>query len=304
MMKQIFTLMLMGLVLCCPAQLPNVFSGKIERVGNFPSSFVKPRNVDIWLPADYSKNEKYPVLYMHDGQMLYDSTTTWNHQEWCVDETVARLAEEGKIKNCIVVGIWNSDDGRFADYFPQKPFNRLPQQARDTLFKSGGNSFIEDGVQSDNYLNFLAYELKPYIDSVYSTDPARKSTFVAGSSMGGLVSMYAICEYPEIFGGAACLSTHWPGIFITENNPIPGEFVRYLHENLPSPQTHKIYFDFGTETLDALYEPYQMQVDSVMRQKGFSRANWKTLKFAGENHSERAWAKRLYIPLEFLLEKK
>ncbi|NNK90648.1 MAG: hypothetical protein HKO89_08585 [Saprospiraceae bacterium] len=119
--------------------------------------------------------------------------------------------------------------------------------------------------------------------------------------MGGLISMYALCEYPEIFHGAACLSTHWVGTFDTLNNPIPLKFAEYLDNNLPDAHSHLIYFDFGTETLDALYEPYQTIVDSIMIKHDFHTKNWKTMKFEGENHSEKAWNKRLDIPLKFLL---
>ncbi len=94
--------------------------------------------------------------------------------------------------------------------------------------------------------------------------------------------MYALCEYPDVFGGAACLSTHWVGIFETENNPIPDALVSYLSKELPDPATHRIYFDYGTATLDVLYEPYQLQVDSVMMVKGFTESNWKSLKFEGK----------------------
>jgi predicted alpha/beta superfamily hydrolase len=128
-----------------------------------------------------------------------------------------------------------------------------------------------------------------------------KGTFIAGSSMGGLISLYALCEYPKVFGSAACLSTHWPGIFTMENNPVPDAFIRYLEENLPRPGSHKIYFDFGTETLDSLYEPLQNRVDDVMRHHGYTHKNWMTLKFPGEDHSERAWHSRLEVPLLFLL---
>jgi predicted alpha/beta superfamily hydrolase len=124
-----------------------------------------------------------------------------------------------------------------------------------------------------------------------------------GSSMGGLISMYAICEYPDVFGGAACLSTHWPGTFAVENNPIPDAFINYLKLHLPDPKRHKIYFDYGDQTLDALYPPFQKKVDEVMKAKGFSERNWMTKFFQGENHSERAWHKRLDTPLLFLLKK-
>ncbi|MFD2513015.1 alpha/beta hydrolase [Pontibacter locisalis] len=287
------------------AQNPSVENGHIKRLVNFPSKFVAPRNVDVWLPSSYDPSKKYAVLYMHDGQMLFDSTLTWNKQEWGIDEVVGKLILENKIEDCIVVGIWNSGSSRHSDYFPQKPFEALPTAYRENLAKLPSTvkeiALFASGVQSDDYLKFLVKELKPYIDSNFSTRPERENTFIAGSSMGGLISWYAMCEYPETFGGAACLSTHWVGIFSTQNNPIPVAFMTYLKKNLPSPVTHKLYFDYGTETLDALYEPYQKQVDEIMKEKGYTSSSWVTKKFVGEDHSERAWRKRLAIPVTFLL---
>lgn len=283
----------------------NVAAGSVERIDSFPSKYVSARNVDVWLPAEYDENDSYAVLYMHDGQMLYDSTTTWNKQEWGVDEVLTNLMNENKIRKSIVVGIWNSGEGRHADYFPQKPFERLDKTFRDSLIykakRNEQNSLFSTGINSDNYLKFLVKELKPYIDSAYTTKSEMKNTFVAGSSMGGLISIYAICEYPKVFGGAACLSTHWLGTFASRNNPIPAAFIDYLSENLPDPTTHSIYFDYGTATLDSLYGPFQLQVDSVMRVKGFNQNHWKTMKFEGADHSEKSWHERLHIPVAFLL---
>ena len=121
--------------------------------------------------------------------------------------------------------------------------------------------------------------------------------------MGGLISMYAICEFPNVFGGAACLSTHWPGTFTVINNPIPNAFAKYMKTNLPNPKKNKLYFDYGDQTLDALYPPLQQRIDSVMQLRGYDARNWETKFFAGDDHSERAWAKRLHIPLLFLLKK-
>jgi len=285
--------------------LPQVSSGTIERLTNFPSQYVSARNVDVWLPDDYTPGKRYAVLYMHDGQMLFDASTTWNGQEWGVDEVAGQLIAEGKIAPTIVVGVWNSDSGRHTDYFPQKPFERLPKTVQDSLLQNarrGTEVPVFNGrIISDNYLKFLTLELKPYIDAHFATLPDRDHTFVAGSSMGGLISWYALCEYPEIFGGAACLSTHWPGTFDTVNNPIPEAFVAYLADHLPDPKTHKIYFDYGTHTLDAFYEPCQLQVDEVMQRKGYDSKNWVTRKFPGASHSEASWKARLDIPLVFLL---
>ena len=121
--------------------------------------------------------------------------------------------------------------------------------------------------------------------------------------MGGLISMYAICEYPKVFGKAACLSTHWIGFREFENNPIPETFFTYMTKKLPNPKNHKIYFDYGTETLDADYVKYEHRVDEVLQSKGYTTENYKNLKFENENHSEASWQKRIDIPLQFLFGK-
>jgi enterochelin esterase-like enzyme len=287
------------------AQVPLVSSGSVQRFENVQSRFVSPRHIDVWLPADYSPSKRYAVLYMHDGQMLFDSTTTWNKQEWGVDEAMATLIKSKQVRECIVVGVWNAGRERHMDYFPEKPFRSLPATYRDSLLHDAkrreGTSVFAGDVRSDGYLKFLVTELKPFIDKTFSTYTDRDHTFIAGSSMGGLISLYAICEYPDVFGGAACLSTHWPGIFDIKNNPIPDAFVRYLEQHLPSPENHRIYFDFGTETLDAWYEPFQHQVDAVMKKKNYTNARWMTQKFDGADHSERAWRRRLSIPFRFIL---
>ena len=237
--------------------------------------------------------------------MLFDSTNKFNKMEGGVDECLTQLMREAKIKNTIVVGIWNTQENRRQEYFPQKPFASLSKEEKDMVERSYEKSGMpkEFNPSSDNYLRFIVEELKPFIDKTYATLQNKENTFIAGSSMGGLISMYAICEYPHIFGGAACISTHWPGIFEAENNPIPESFYAYLKEKLPVPTSIKIYFDHGTVDLDALYPPLQTKVDEIMVAKGFTKDNWITRKFEGENHSENAWKKRLYIPMGFLLRK-
>lgn len=287
--------------------LPAVSAGSLRRIENFQSRFVTPRHVDVWLPEGYSTRKKYAVLYMHDGQMLYDPSGSWNKSSWDIDDVATKLIKDGKVRNFIVVGIWNGGNTRHADYFPQKPFETLSKEAQAAIYtaaRSNGASVFNDyKIHSDDYLKFLVTELKPYIDSTFSTRKDPKHTFIAGSSMGGLISMYAICEYPGVFGGAACMSTHWPGIFAMENNPMPVAFQQYLQKNLPDPKNHKIYFDYGDQTLDAMYPPLQKAVDEVMKAKGFKEKNWITRYFPGEDHSEKAWHKRLDIPLVFLLKK-
>lgn len=277
------------------------FLGKIQRVENFPSNYVKPRNVDVWLPENYSPDKKYAVLYMHDGQMLFDATTTWNKQEWQVDDVVTKLLAEHKIEDVIVVGVWNIPAIRHLDLFPQKAFDLLSKIEKEKMIEEA-KSFNLDltKINSDNYLKFIVKEVKPFVDKYFSTHTDAAHTAVMGSSMGGLISMYAICEYPEIFSKAACLSTHWIGLKDVENNPIPNAFFTYMQKKLPTPDTHKIYFDFGTETLDAFYVKYEPNVNQILAEKGFTEKNAQNLKFEGTDHSENSWQKRIHIPLEFM----
>lgn len=309
-MNKKYSLAILFVILFSPAiaqqSLPKVVSGRIERIENFQSKYVSARNIDIWLPNGYSASKIYAVLYMHDGQMLYDATQTWNKQAWDIDDVAAAWLSKNKIKNVIVVGIWNGGQTRHQDYFPQKPFDALTNVEKDTIttqLQQVGRTKDIFQPKSDNYLQFIVNEVKPYIDKNYAVHTNKENTFIAGSSMGGLISLYAICEYPEIFGGAACLSTHWVGTFTLKNNPIPNAFIAYLNKKLPNPKNHKIYFDCGDQTLDALYPDIQKKVDRVMKQKGYTTRHWITRYFPGEDHSEKSWNKRLDIPLVFLLGK-
>ncbi len=220
-----------------------------------------------------------------------------------MDDVATELFKIKKTKQFIVVGIWNDEQTRAADYFPQKPFESLSKAEKNTVTAQLQKAGLIREIfkpQSDSYLQFIVNELKPFIDKKYSVYTNRENTFIGGRSLGALVSIYAICEYPAIFGGAACLSTHWVGSLTLENNPVPDAFIAYLDKRLPGPKTHKIYFDCGDQTLDAMYPPIQKRVDSLMLSKGYTAKNWMTKFFPGDAHSERSWTKRLNIPLAFL----
>lgn len=267
-------------------------TGKVESYSDFDSKLIDKRNIDVWLPPSYGKerDKKYPVIYMHDGQNLFDPSLSYSKVDWGIDETMTRLIESNEVREAIVVGVWNTQKRR-QEYMPQK--------ALEMYEKNGGDSSAirqYGPACSDNYLKFLVKELKPFIDSKYRTLTGKENTFVMGSSMGGMISAYAICEYPEVFGAAGCVSTHWPA-----GN---GIMVDYMARSLPDPKDHRIYFDYGTETLDSLYEPFQKRMDEVMKKAGYKdNKNWMTRKFQGEEHSERSWRKRVDIPLKFLLKK-
>jgi predicted alpha/beta superfamily hydrolase len=264
--------------------------GTLQRFESFASKFIAPRHVDLWCPPGYEADEaRYPVLYMHDGQNLFEPISSIGGVAWEMDKAIARLMETGKIRGVLVVGIWNSDI-RWREYMPQKPYESNTLRIHHEAFvnRAGGEPV------SDAYLKFLVQEVKPFVDANFRTLPDQRNTFVMGSSMGGLISLYAISEYPAVFRGAGCLSTNWPA---GEH-----ELVNEMARNLPDPQTHKLYFDYGTLGLDALYEPYQMRMDEHLRQRGYSgNVNWLTRKFEGADHNEAAWRARVDLPLQFLL---
>lgn len=303
-MKNILSLLIFSFTLLITAQTPKVSSGKLVEYLNFNSKNIGSRNVRVWLPDNYNPQKNYQVLYANDGQMLWDSTLNWNKQEWKLDEILSELIKNKKVKPTIVVAIDNAGKNRHSEYFPQKPFESLPKKVQDSLYtlnRSQNQPLFASKVYSNKYLKFLVEDLKPFIDKNYLTFTDAKHTFIMGSSMGGLISMYAATEYPQVFGGAICMSTHWPGIFSAENNPIPLAFQNYLNANISKADKTKYYFDYGTETLDAMYEPFQQEVDKIFKAKKYRKNLVQTLKFQGEDHSEKSWAKRLAIPLQFIL---
>lgn len=263
----------------------------MERYENSPSRHIAPRHVDVWLPPDYGTNSgrRYPVLYMHDGQNCFDPADSSFGVAWEVQRALERLIDEGVAQPAIIVGIWNVGLLRSQEYRPARPFLWLSETAQQKVTEGLGGR-----PMSDAYLAFIVEELKPFIDGHYRTLPDRFHTSLIGSSMGGLISLYALCEYPEIFGAAACVSTHWPAV--------EGVIVPYLREHLPDPATHRIYFDYGTETIDALYRPSQRLVDELMASAGYMEGvNWITREFPGAGHFEADWQQRVQIPLTFLL---
>lgn len=266
--------------------------GELITIDDFPTRYIKPRRVDIWLPPDYekNKNDRYNVLYMHDGQNVFIPELSFTKIDWGIDEAIMGLMEKGKIGPTMAVGIWNTT-ARVPEYMPAKPLKKYG--SKDGKLQMAPFHKKEIPL-SDQYLKFLVNDLKPYIDKHYRTRPDAKNNVVMGSSMGGLISLYAVCEYPDVFGGAGCVSTHWP---IKK-----GVVIKYMEKSLPKPGNHRFYFDFGTGN-EAEYEKYQDRVDVIMRTAGYQMGkDWMTRKIPGADHNERAWRKRVHIPIEFLFK--
>jgi predicted alpha/beta superfamily hydrolase len=269
---------------------PLAVTGTVMFHGHFPSRHVTARHVEVWLQSGYDEDDaRYPVLYMHDGQNVFSPATAYGHVDWAVDETMTRLVAERAVRAAIVVAVWNTV-ARVQEYMPRRaalPDDPVPSGIPEVPPAPGP-------LRSDDYLRFLVEELKPFVDATYRTRPGPGDTFTMGSSMGGLISLYALTEYPEVFGGAAAVSTHWPAG--------DGAMIGYLRHALPPPGSHRIYLDHGTATLDSLYAPFQLRADDVMRAAGYTEGrDWVTRVFEGADHSERAWRVRVAEPLVFLL---
>lgn len=250
------------------------------------------RRVDVWLPEAYhaNPNQSFPVLYIQDGQTVFDHWKSGT-EGWQIHRAITRLAEEEKIFPPVVVAI-SSTLNRPGDYLPEKALSN-----RGESDVSNENNLVRhkstSKYVSDLYLSWMVGTLKPAIDQRYRTLSDPQNTAVMGSSLGGLIALYAFCEHPDTFGKAACLSTHWP--------VLGEEMLAYLDEHLPSPGESKLYFDYGSEGLDSEYEPWQTRVDALLRQKGYREGkDFASWQFAGEDHTTTAWKNRVHIPLTFL----
>lgn len=272
--------------------------GRIERITVASPELNDTINVDVWLPEDFRQDQKYPVLYMHDGQNLFDASTTWNGQSWEMDRTACELISNRQIEPLIIVGIHSDPVHRVSQLMPEKAVKDAGLEELMTEVKLKG-----EPIMGDEYAAFVVKTLKPLVDSTYPTLSDREHTSVMGSSMGGLMSLYLICEYPEVFGGAGCLSTHWYGS-LEAADKFGGAMMDYVNNHLPDPRTHRLYFDHGTSTIDAYYGPWETKALLTAQEKGYQYGkNLDSVVDYGAPHEENAWAARVGRPLHFLMTK-
>jgi enterochelin esterase-like enzyme len=288
-----------------------VASGRVVTVPDFPSKHIDPLTVWVWLPGDYDRDmtRNFPVIYMHDGQNLFDKALAGYGHEWQMDEGISRLAAAGQLRSHIVVGI-ASPKARYATLFPEKIFAHLPPalQARVEAARANPGAGAASPLKGDAYLKFLTAELKQWVDGRFRTLADRANTSVMGSSMGGLISLYAMGEYPAVFGQAAAVSMHLPlaspdipeGERAAAAQAVADAFGKWLATTKLDPKLNRLYRDHGTATLDEFYPPYAAAFDAMMAARGWRWPNYEARVFTGTAHNETAWAERVDIPLLFL----
>ncbi len=272
-------------------------TGSVERLCVVSPELQDSIYVDVWLPDGFGEDpaQRYPVLYMHDGQNLYDANTTWNRQSWEMDVTAGRLIKDGEVPPFIIVGIHSDPEKRVSQLMPQQAVKEAGLDELMAEVKLKGKP-----VLGDKYAAFVVENLKPLIDRTYPTLADRENTMVMGSSMGGLMSLYLISMYPDIFGGAACMSTHWYGS-LNAGDSFGNAMIDFVDRHLADPETHRLYFDHGTSTIDAYYGPWETKALLKAQEKGYVYGkNLDSYIDFGAPHEEKAWASRVARPLRFL----
>ncbi len=278
-----------ALILCgvAVAQQPHTLTGDIRVHKNFHSKILdNDRDVLVYLPPGYhaARGTRYSVLYMHDGQNLFDGATSFiPGQEWRIDETAQALIGAGKIEPLIIVGIYNAGKDRINEYTP----------AEDAKYKLGG--------KADLYGRMLVEELKPFIDAQYRTKKDHRHTGLAGSSLGGLVSLYLALKYSNVFGRVAVVS---PSVWFANK-----QIVRYVGA-LPKKPKVRIWLDIGTKEGRTAEEAQQAVNDARLLKETLAKKGWRAGKdltyfeAAGAEHNEGAWAARVESILTFLFPRK
>ena len=244
----------------------------LEYHRNFPSLVLGyERDLIVWLPPHYEteKSRRYPVVYAHDGQNLFDPATAFAGVDWQLDKAAEALIRNKKIEPMIIVGLANTM-GRLEEYTPKR---------------------------GHKYAAFIIDEAKPFIDRTYRTLPTRQHTSVLGSSLGGLISFYLAWWHPEIFSMAGCLSGSW----MWDN----AASIRLVNaEARPAPPI-KLYLDHGSEGAEGNQAWVYRTMRDALVSRGFEVG--KNLSYywgIGDEHNEASWGRRLWRPLTFFFGKK
>ena len=252
------------------------------------SAFLQPaRHVEVWLPPGYDSAGavRYPVLYVHDGQNLFDPRIASTGVDWGVDEAMVRLSQRGTIPPAIVVGVWNSPE-RGTEYSPWH--------------------------DASAYARFLIEELIPRVNTEFRTLTGPEHTAVMGSSMGGLLSFYLVTRHPHVFGACGCLSTHFPlsqavvarsfrGMAPVANPDTTPYIIRDIEAGLRVPKGTRYWFDHGSQGLDSTYGPSHEAVRAWLLRQGLVEGrDFVVRRYEGATHNEASWRARLEDPLTFL----
>ena len=279
--KLILIVLLMGFVSACDkpdetGQAQDQVTGDVRYHQSVKGEGLRDRDLVVWLPPGYEEDSDthYPVLYMHDGQNIFNPATSYGGVDWAIDESMDSLIRTGRIAPMIVVGIYNSTD-RTPEYSP--------------------------GDKGTAYMNFVINVVKPLIDETYRTRPQRQHTLVGGASSGGTISFMLAWDHPEIFSGAICMSPAFkvgPGHDISEF-----DFIGYFEATRKAPRDTFFYIDNGGVELDAILQPGIDEMLQSLEHWGYRVGDdWVFIHDPQATHSEAAWANRFPTALILTLQ--
>lgn len=233
---------------------------------------LQDRDLVVWLPPGYEANKtrRYPVVYMHDGQNIFDPVTSAFGVDWSIDETADELIRKKLIEPLIVVGIYNTSD-RMKEYTP--------------------------GDKGTAYMNFVVKTVKPLIDSTYRTKPDRKNTIVGGSSAGGIISFMLVWEHPDVFSKAICMSPAFRSL-----SSGGWDYAHVVQTSNKKLQNIFIYIDNGGIDLDSQLQPGIDAMLTVLKSKGYEEGkDFVFVRDPTAKHFEADWAKRFPQALVMVL---
>ena len=257
----------------------STLTGEVRSHPRFPSSFVRPRDVLVWLPPGYDADSarRYPVLYFHDGNNVLDAATSFKGVEWGADETAERLIRAGALRPFILVAVYNTPD-RMAEYTPVSDERH-------------------GGGQAAGYERFLVEELKPFVDRSYRTLPGPGSTGLVGSSLGAIVSLDLALQRPDLFGLVGCIS---PAVWWGRR-----DIVRRVTAGKGA--ALRVWLDIGTAEGTEKAGTREWLDDARALRAALRARGWREDRdlhyeeVEGAVHDEGAWAARLDRVLVFLL---
>lgn len=299
MLKSFWSWILISLGLKSYAQdfvmLPLDSARSVRHYLNFPSKFVDPRNVDIYVPMDYDSTKKYRLLLMQDGQNLFSEELAFQHEPLGLDEVLIR----NEIHDVVVVAIWNTAK-RFREYLPDEIYSSLHRRDKKFIRKEYGGE-----PKGNLYCQFITKELMPFLMKHYSISDLPEDHIIGGISMGALISFFIAIKYPEYFGASLCISTHWPLSVIRNKKSIPESYHEVIQQYFNKLTSGKFYFDYGTENIDGWYATYQNVINALFleRNKAGSRFQFHSEVFKDAGHSMKDWKSRIDIPVQFMLKK-
>lgn len=236
----------------------------------------KERTIRIYLPDEYfdNTNKHFPVLYMHDGQNLFEDALSFSGHSWRIQDTLKKLRSQGKLDGLIVVGIDNDGENRLDEYSPWV-----------TKHKQYSDKYGEKGGNGDLYSDFLVFVIKPFIDKKYRTLNNYENTLIAGSSMGGVISAYIAARFPSIFSKV--------GIFSLASWFCEDDFNDYISSApLPPDQIYYVYVGDkeGNKKWSSFYLKNSNDYVKILLEK-IAPPNIEFEVGRNAKHCEKDWAK-------------